>query len=94
MSPLENDTTMMDHFHFSGVFHNVKINVSTRMTPVHLKFTVQAQTQRNGTLLILCALFSLSLSLSLSVCVCYISLSADLHIELASAVADSAAQAR
>jgi len=42
----------MDNLQRVALFHNVKVNVSTRMAPVYLKFSVQAQTAKGGSQLI------------------------------------------
>lgn len=47
VAAVENDLAAMDAFQRIALFHNVKINVSTRMTPVHLKFAMQVVTSKN-----------------------------------------------
>mgnify|MGYP005992822167 CR=1 FL=1 len=41
--PLENDEATMDFYHRIATFHNLKIQVSSRMSSVYLKFGIQVQ---------------------------------------------------
>merc|ERR1712137_364911 len=45
--PLDNDETSMDFYHRIATFHHLKVQVSTRMSAVYLKFGIQVQ-QENG----------------------------------------------
>lgn len=47
VAAVENDLAAMDAFQRIALFHNVKINVSTRMSPVHLKFAMQVVNSKN-----------------------------------------------
>jgi len=47
--PIENDVQAMDSMKRVLTFHNIKLNVSTRMSMVYLKFAVQVTLQNGGT---------------------------------------------
>lgn len=47
--PIENDIQPMDSMKRVLTFHNIKLNVSTRMSMVYLKFAVQVTLQNGGT---------------------------------------------
>eukprot|EP01087_Luapelamoeba_hula_P005728 TRINITY_DN1578_c0_g1_i1.p1 TRINITY_DN1578_c0_g1~~TRINITY_DN1578_c0_g1_i1.p1 ORF type:complete len:586 (+),score=130.15 TRINITY_DN1578_c0_g1_i1:247-2004(+) len=46
--PIENETQNMDPMKRISIFHNIKLNVSTRMSMVYLKFGVQVQLAGDG----------------------------------------------
>lgn len=46
--PIENDVQTMDSMKRVLTFHNIKLNVSTRMSMVYLKFAVQVTLQSGG----------------------------------------------
>ncbi len=46
--PIENEVQSMDATKRVSLFHNIKLNVSTRMSMVYLKFAVQVTLGQNG----------------------------------------------